>query len=373
MARRLWAILTSLGLIVLAACGTVDRPPNPPATLDWTSVELPDSMNPRSLAFSGEDLLVGGRSTVGGDHPVLAAVAENSSARSVPLAPNSPYAKVADLVSLDADANEVVALGAAHGGAHANFRWTVWRGTRQKLVDYPQTFETFGGQAAGGLTDVVLTGDGPVIAGTWSSISGKGLDAAVWLPRGDRWVRRPSVGTPLATSDLVDVAPRSAAANGHGVIITGSLITLASGLRQTAAVWTWPSRSAAWSVTRLPDAGKRSEALSARCAQTCWLSGYVDGEVALWRVGGGQPVREALPGGLPADGETRALITADGHPGVLFSQAGHGRLVIEDKTGWSTFPTPDGTVVDAIVTGNRIFVILAADAGTTRLWSAVLS
>ena len=303
---------------------------------------------------------------------MLAAIAGDGTTRSVPLKPNSPYAKVADLVSLDADANEVVALGAAHGGAHSNFRWTVWRGTAAGLVDHPQTFETFGGQSAGGLTDIVLTSAGPVIAGSWSSASGKGLDAAVWLPEGDRWVRKASAGTPLANTDLVQVAPWSAAAHGQAMIITGSLITFGDGLRQTAAVWTWPTRSAKWSVTRLPDAGKRSEALAARCTQACWVSGYVDGQVALWQVGAGEPVRESLPAGLPVDGGTRTVLTADGRPGVVFSKAGRSMLVVKSQAGWSTFAAPDGTVVDAIAVGDRVYVILGADAASSRLWTVPL-
>ena len=375
MAQRVWAILTSLGLIALAACGGVDRPaePTPTPTLEWTAVDLPESMNPRSLAISGPDLLVGGRSTSGGNHPVLAAVADNGAARSVPLKPNSPYAKVADLVSLDANGTEVVALGAAAGGAHSNFRWTVWRGNDKGLVDYPQTFETFGGPSAGGLTDIVLTADGPVIVGAWYSASGKGLDAAVWLPKGDRWLLQPSAGTPLANTDLVQVGPRSAAAGGHSVIITGSLITFENGLQQTAAVWTWPSRSAQWSVVRLPDAGKRSEALSTQCAEACWVSGYVDGQVALWQVGSGDPVRKPLPDGLMVDGGTRTVLTAGGRPGVVFSQAGHTSLVVETEVGWSTFAAPDSTVRDAIALGDRVYAILGADPRKTRLWTASLS
>jgi hypothetical protein len=373
MAQRLWAILTLLGLMTVVACSGADRPDESPSTLAWTPVEVPESMNPRSLALSGADLLVGGRSSVGGDHPVLAVLAGNGAVRSVPLQPNSPYAKVADLVSLDAKGAEVVALGAAHGGAHSNFRWTVWRGTAEGLVDYPQTFETFGGQSAGGLTDIVLTAAGPVIAGTWSSASGKGLDAAVWLPRGDRWVRSPSAGTPLANTDLVQVAPWSATASGETMIITGSLITFPDGLQQTAAVWTWPSRESRWSVTGLPDAGRRSEALAARCAQACWVSGHVDGQVALWQVGPGEPVRESLPGGLLVDGGTRTILTVDGRPGVVFSAAGRSTLVIKNQTGWSTFAAPDGTVVDAIAVGDRVYAILGAEDRTTRLWTVQLS
>ena len=372
MARRLWAILTLLGLLVAAACGGGDPAESPPG-LEWTPVDLPDTMNPRSLAVSGPDLLVGGRSSIGGDHPVLASVAGDGAVRPVRLRPNSPYAEVADLVSLDADGTEVVALGAAHGGAHSNFRWTVWRGTGEELVDHPQTFETFGGLSAGGLTDVVLTADGPVIAGTWSAASGKGLDAAVWLLDGDTWVRQPSEGTPLANDDLVQVAPMAATAAGHTMIITGSLITFEDGLRQTAAVWTWPSRTGVWSVTRLPEPGKHSEALSARCADACWVSGYVDGQVALWQVSAGEPVRQSLPDGLTVDGGTRTILTTDGRPGVSFSLAGRSTLVVKNQTGWSTFAAPDGTVVDAIAVEDRIYAIVGPDTLTTRLWTAQLT
>src|SRR3712207_6092834 len=113
MAQRLWAIITLLGLMTVVACGGADRPAGSASTLAWASVDLPESMNPRSLAISGADLLVGGRTSIGGDHPVLASLAGNGAVRSVPLKPNSPYAKVADLVSLDAKGVEVVALGAA--------------------------------------------------------------------------------------------------------------------------------------------------------------------------------------------------------------------------------------------------------------------
>jgi hypothetical protein len=160
------------------------------------SVNIPCSVG-CSLAPAQEALLVGGRASAGGDHPVMFVVDASAAARRGPLHPNSPYAKVADLASLAARGDEVVAIGAAHGGAHANFRWTVWAGSTQRLDDYPQTFETFGGQSAGGLSNIVFTSDGPVIAGTWAAKEGGGLDTAVWLPRGRQWIRQESVGTAL--------------------------------------------------------------------------------------------------------------------------------------------------------------------------------
>ena len=114
-------------------------PPAPTETvreLSWSRIALPESVAASSLAATSEALLVGGRASSGGDHPVLFVVDASGVAAPVPLHPNSPYAKVADLVSVAARGDEVVALGAAHGGAHANFRWTVWAGSRQRLDEY---------------------------------------------------------------------------------------------------------------------------------------------------------------------------------------------------------------------------------------------
>ena len=97
------------------------------------------------------------------------------------LRPSTPYGKVAALISLTGDGRSIVAIGAAHGGAHANFRWTIWTGTAAGVVDRPQTFETFGGQEAGGLLAVAQDREGPLIVGTWQGAYG--LDGAIWRPR----------------------------------------------------------------------------------------------------------------------------------------------------------------------------------------------
>ncbi|HJY43595.1 MAG TPA: hypothetical protein VJ301_03180, partial [Propionibacteriaceae bacterium] len=190
IARRLASLgAVALFMIIVGSCSSAE-PPTPTETareLSWSRIPLPESVAASSLASVSEALLVGGRASSGGDHPVLFAVDASGSARAVPLHPTSPYARVADLVSVAARGDEVVALGAAHGGAHANVRWTVWSGSRQRLDEHPQTFETFGGQSAGGLLDIVMTSEGAAIAGTWAAREG-GLDAAVWLPRGRKWL-----------------------------------------------------------------------------------------------------------------------------------------------------------------------------------------
>jgi hypothetical protein len=159
--RRLTSLGVALLLMIIVVGCSAPEPPGQSETdreLSWSRIALPESVAASSLAPAAKTLLVGGRATSEGDQPVLFVVEASGSTRSVPLHPNSPYAKVADLVSVAVDGDEVVAIGAAHGGAHANFRWTVWAGFTQRLDEYPQTFETFGGKSAGGLLDIVSTG-----------------------------------------------------------------------------------------------------------------------------------------------------------------------------------------------------------------------
>ena len=81
----------------------------------------------------GGDVLVGGYVAEAPSRaPALARVRRGSLARSgeqVSVDAHHPVRKVADLTSLTADGDRIVALGAAHGGAHANVRWTIWTGT----------------------------------------------------------------------------------------------------------------------------------------------------------------------------------------------------------------------------------------------------
>jgi len=363
-------VLAAAAVLVVSGCRQPTPPTPPVEELSWTRIALAEGTAPSALTPVGDSLLVGGQSSTDGDHPVLFRIEATGAVRPVPLRPNSPYAKVADLSSLASDGTRVFALGEAHGGAHSNFRWTAWSGSVKALTEHPQTFETFGGISAGSLLDIVATTDGPVIVGSWSAVTGRGLDAAIWLPRGQTWQRQKSAGGALANRDEQQVAPRAASAHGSTMTITGSVITFADGVQQSAAIWTWPSRDAAWQLSRLPEPGDRSEALSSACAEQCWVSGYVDGQLALWRSGPGDPVRETtLPvAAIDIDGPGPRTIIVGGQPGVLFSHGGTTRLLRPDGSGWRTLTAPDGPVRDAVVSGNRLYAIIG-----TGLWSAELA
>ena len=378
MSRRVRLILVLVSLVVVTACTPAAGPATESArALDWSAVELPDDLGPSALTVAGEALLVGGRSRTGGERPGLATVAADGTVTPVALEPHSPYAKIADLASLASDGRTVYALGMAHGGAHSNVRWTTWQGSPTGgLVEYPQSFDTFGGWEAGGLLDVVSTSDGPVIAGTWSSTDGTGLDAAVWRLDGKLWKRQDSAGSPLANTREVQVAPRAAGANGRTVIIMGSVITFPDGVQQSAAVWTRSGPTGSWELVRLPEPGRTSEALSVACAETCWAAGHADGQVALWRLPADSAA--ARESGLPAQPVDRdgsggpRTIVFQGRPGVLSSAGGKTTLQLQTAGGWTRNAGPEGTVQDATVVGDRLYAVIG-DGARTRLWVASLS
>jgi hypothetical protein len=375
-ATTLRVIILGLMLLLVAVGCSEPAAQQDVRALDWSRIALPAGVAASSLAVTPSGLLVGGRSSTRGDHPVLFVVDASGTVRPVPLHPNSPYAKVADLVSLASQGEEVVALGVAHGGAHANFRWTVWSGSTTSLVDYPQTFETFGGQSAGGLLDIVFTPSGPEIAGTWAARTG-GLDAAVWLPSGHRWVRQNSAGTALANTPQLQVAPR-AASGGSIMIISGSVITFDNGVQQRAAVWMQQNQRAAWTLLQLPVAGSHSEALSSSCDQQCWISGYADGVVAVWSVDAAEsPEKGTRDSSLPRiehndEDASPVTIMSAGRPALLASHAGTSRLLVNDSQGWRSFAGPTGPVIDATTVGDRLYAIARASDGV-ELWTTDLA
>jgi hypothetical protein len=331
-------------------------------------VPLPDDLQPSTLAVAGPDLIVAGpRATTDDREPALAVIG-NGAPRTVRLVPASPYAKVADLVSIAVDGRRVAALGAAHGGAHANFRWTIWTGTTDVLVDRPQTFETFGGQSAGSLTDVVSTADGPRIVGSWQGESA--LDIAIWRPDGNRWVRLDSSGTPLANTPTLQVSGRAAASRGTGMIITGSVLDLSDDVRQNAAVWL-SNADRDWRLVRLPDPGARSEALSARCAgSVCWIAGYVDDRLAIWSLTGDQAERIADLPTIPidVDGPAPQVITASA-PAAAFSADGRIGVVARGAGGWIERTGPAGSLVAATGLDGRVYLAATTSSNRAELWA----
>jgi hypothetical protein len=360
------ALALALGACTPAGPDPAPEPPAPAELSGWQTVHLPGGMTPATVAAVGRDLLVGGSVGSAADRaPALAvgpAEATTPGFRSVRLSPQTPYGKVAKLVSVTGDGSRVVALGAAHGGAHANFRWTIWTGTRARVVDREQTFETFGGQEAGTVLGVARDRRGPLVVGTWQGAHGP--DGALWRAEGDRWVRRP---TPTPLADTVDrqVGPRTVTSQPDGAVtISGSVIDLRDGVHQAAAVWRGSGDD--WKLSELPDPGRRSDAWSTACAEasgrsgTCWSVGSREGRVAIWSAAG----RARLPDLVLAD-EDDGMIALDGERVVAaVSTGGHGRLVIGHGDAWRVYTAPEGTVRAGALVGTRLYLVTGPENAT---------
>lgn len=371
IAPRTPATLALALVLALSACSPAAEQPVPdpdaPVTLaGWKTVRLPDGLIPATVAAFGDEVVVGG--FVGSDAERKPALARGSAGddddpawQLITLQPSTPYGKVASLVSVAGDERtpSLTALGAAHGGAHANFRWTIWTGTTTGLVDRQQTFETFGGQEAGSLLAVVRDRVGPLVVGTWQGEHG--LDGVLWRAEGDSWVRQP---TPVAMANTADrqVAPRTATSQPDAsVTVDGSVIDLTDGVRQSAAVWRGSGTQ--WQLSVLSDPGTRSEAWSTACAETgptCWTVGSRDDALAVWA----DDVR-AEPPPLPVgDADTGVIARHPDRVVVVASSNGRGRLLVADqnRTGdWRSYTAPDGVVRAAALVGTRLFLVSGAD------------
>jgi hypothetical protein len=255
--------------LLLAGCGA-----EAPAGVRFTRVELPPGAVPTRIAVAGDGLVVGVRANDAAGMLRYAA----GRATEIPLTPATSYGAKADWFAVTAAGDEVLAVGGRTGGAHGNNRWSVWRTTPDGgLAEQPQSFNTFGGTAAGQLVAAALPTTGPLLVGTWASRSA-GADVMTWTTDGTLWTRRSPGGTPLESTGESLKFPMAAAAHGAEVVIAGWQL---AGGRQQPVVWTLRDGSA--TMTPLPDAGRTGMGMAVTCEDTCDVAGRVDGGLALWR------------------------------------------------------------------------------------------
>ena len=154
---------------MLAGCATAA--PTPPS--EWAIVALPGDAAAVTLTAYRDELLVGTRPTDDTAAPGLVRL-QGSTTTVLAVTPASGYGPEARWLSIAVDdGGDLVAVGGARGGAHANVRWTVWRGsTESGLREEEQTFDTFGGWGAGDLVGAVAAPSGPAIVGSWGSRAG---------------------------------------------------------------------------------------------------------------------------------------------------------------------------------------------------------
>jgi hypothetical protein len=257
----------AVALLSVAGC-TPEAPPSPPTSTasgssgpvtSWSTVPLPKGVEPRTVTAMGERLLVGGQGAGTRSRPRMVMLDATGTATEVPLKPISGYAFEARWLSVATDGTRVIAIGAANGGAHSNGRWTTWSGSATGIAEVPQSFYAFGGYGAGELVDAVVTPAGKALVGSWGGAKA-GLDGAVWLSSGPAWIRQDSAGTALESTAERLVGPRSATADGGGLLVAGSTLNLATGsVAQRAALWRSTRLGSGWRRLDLPKAGRSSE------------------------------------------------------------------------------------------------------------------
>lgn len=363
-----------LGVILLASAGCTSMP----ARLDppWSMVDLPRDVELVTLTASGPLLLVGGRAAPGRVRPRLLRVSSDGSSAEIPLLALSPYAAEARWQSIASDGHRVIAVGGASGGAHANTRWTTWAGSNAGVAEVPQSFNTFGGWGAGGVMGPVLTSAGPAIAGSWEGAT-SALEAAIWLPAGDRWVRQPSAGTTLESTPTLLVGPRSATGAGAGIVISGSVVRLSGGaVRQSAAVWRSARVNSGWIRVDLPGSGAIGEAVSARCGrQECVLAGYVDKVLALWRLvpsGAAVRISDVPPVVVTPSSPVPAPLVAGARVIEVVSAGSRVAVLSGGDRSWTVQRGPDGKATSSALVGGWVYVIAEKADGSTVLWRCPL-
>jgi hypothetical protein len=224
----------------------------------------------------------------------------------------------------------------------------------------------------------VLTPNGGALLGTWGSAV-SGLDAAVWLPQGDkRWVRQNVVGTALQSTATLLVGPTSGTISGDGIVLGGSQVKLGPNLvEQHAAVWRSTRLNQGWSRLELPEAGTRSEVRAISCtATTCLASGYVDGKLAIWKIEGDKASRyqgvpqfavgdkDRVPSAVESGGKLIQLATDGGKVKVLIGDG--NQWTVRDATG------PSDQVAQTVKVGDALYLLSGPVGGPLTLWRAVV-
>jgi hypothetical protein len=246
-------------------------------------------------------------------------------------------------------------------------------------MEYPQEFNTFGGQTAGGLYSAIITPAGQALAGTWGSAN-TGLDGAIWLPQGPtKWVRQSSAKTPLESVPSLLLSPSYGTAAGDGILLVGSQVRLESKVKQETAVWLSAKVNQGWSRIELPELGDRSQGNTATCtsATACTISGFVDGKLAIWQLDGDQGKRlpnvpalavgdkDKLPPPVVAGGRIYQLIAEGNKVKVVSGQ--DGTWTVRESTG------PEGVVKDAALIGKTLYLLAGPADKPASLWKTTLS
>lgn len=371
-----------------AACTPAPVPPEPQPSphppITWRSAALPDpgggaTATVRDLVPCGGSLLAVGAIRLAGDPSVApneqpppsfrpAAWRWDGSWRPLTLKPVTYYGERAVLRSAACRGNEIVAVGAASGGAHGNPRVTTWRGdSGSVLAENPNSdFQLFGGPEAVNVGDVAAGGPGFTIVGNWLD-QAKRPGATVWLSGdGREWRRLPDnpvlSSTPEQNRMATALVARTDAAGARQLLLIGAervhltvtplLLSSADGVR-----WRREELPGPGTLQRIAGDGEDLLALGLRADRTVGWRRTSDS--AGWHEVGAfdldQGTRPAQLGGAAQVGPTTLVAGCGGSTCGLWRSDDHG-------TQWTQLNPPATLAARADST-----VRLAATGGLVAL------
>jgi hypothetical protein len=383
-------VRSGCAVVLVTACTAARPGPSPDPSPDvalrplaWSRAVLPAGAAPSLLAAGpAGSLLVAQDGDPSGEPTPRLYRLTTERVRDVPVRVTSYYGRRAVWGGLAAAGRRVYAFGGRSGGAHGNTRWTVWSGSwsgsGSGLAEEAQTFETFGGPKAGGLSAIAVPrGGGPVLVGSHVSAQGSGLDIAVWDHVGRTWVRRDSSGTALTADDDGQPAAHGMVPQGRGLLVVGSLTDVSGPKPRTVpAAWTSPGPRGPWTRHLLPAAGAPvAEAYAAACDRrgSCLIVGTDGGRLAGWRISAAGRVTSAQLPRLEVDpAHVLAACPGAGGCAVAVTTTAYGapsRVLLGRGDHWIEAVGPPGVVTGWAAADGALWAVTTGPSGHA-LWSA---
>ena len=362
---RLLAFLVALAIV---AAGCSSAPPAPlPKLNGWQEITAP-AAGVRIVAMApiaGRLMVLGSVPGPDGRAPAAWTTTDAHDWRPVALHPVTGYGEQAEFTRFAVLGDRILVWGMAFGGAHSNPRPTSWAGDVERLGEYEQGVEVFGGPHAVGQYDQAgVLGTG-LIVGQWDKAGG-GYGAETWTSAdGDTWTRHA-----IPAGDGVQASAEGVAAQGDAFLIVGN----ASSDRMRATAWSAPADGSTYRGLAVPDADG-AEATKVDCA-TGGVCAIVGARTASQRQALCWPVRGAAIG-RPTAGPTAdtldvlQVLLTDRRTSVLLRVDGQARLYeLGGCQGWQADPLPVGSRdahLGVLPNGSKL---LATTDGTgSRLWT----
>ncbi len=386
MKRAGTAVVAAL-LVTTAACSPESRPEPSPVSFDWreAALVLPEGRSAapvvRDAVACGNDWFVVGavRDGEGGTFPAAwRSSGDATSWTSIRVDAQSFYGRQNVLFTVACRDGRMAAVGAKPGGAHGNPRVSSWLldddGVLREVS--AASFELYGGPKAVNVSRLAAGPSGFLIAGNRAS------GAAVWSSR-DAAQFEISEGAPGLASDSAGITwAADAVAVGDQWLVVGGV--LPSGRVDRDAVGWSPSGGGAWRRVGAADPTAEFEelqrvALVGDVPTALGVRGSVFGvwrlEADRWRpaasFGSVRPSAWSGVRGMAVSGSRMLVAAGDG--------SAFGLWVSDDRGArWrsAAMPRPVTAVAGsslAVAAGPGLFVLLADDGVTGRVYTAVTS